>query len=201
MTRYDDQGRALIGPNSVLQLIDPIERHLGRERQKELFALAGYEQMPTGEKMIHETGVAQLHRLVSKATDQATAMVIVRQAGEATAQYILDNRIPKMAQRLLKALPKNLAAKLLAKAIEKHAWTFAGSGEFDIISNAPLILAIKNNPLAMGEKAEAAQCHWHCAVFTKLFNTLAGSSWHVKETHCCSMGFKQCRFVLLPCAT
>lgn len=189
---------ALIGPNAVLQLVAPVVRHLGPDRQRRLFAEAGYDPLPSGEHMLEQHGVARLHQKLREISAPDIAQRIAREAGAATGRYILANRIPAPAKSVLKLLPGKVAARLLSRAIQQHAWTFAGSGEFTILCKSPLIMAIRNNPLAIGEGATCPQCDWHCAVFDCLFNALAGDRWQVHETRCCSMGAKECRFTVTP---
>lgn len=196
MNRKASTSPALIGPNAVLQMVDPMSRHLGHDVQHQLFVQAGYSSLPSGDRMIAEDSVADLHQLLMRVADVATSAQIATEAGEATGRYILANRIPALAKRLLSILPSSIAGQLLSHAIEKHAWTFAGSGHFRIVSHRPLILSIGHNPLAGECDSELPQCHWHSAVFSTLFNTLAGNCWQVTETLCCGMGDEECRFII-----
>lgn len=117
----------------------------------------------------------------------------MRAAGRGTADYILANRIPAPAQRLIRALPRRLGAQLLAAAIARHAWTFAGSGRFSIEEIRPLTLSIAANPLAL-----APGCDWHVAVFERLFAALVRPGAKVRETSCCGAGDPACRFTVGP---
>jgi len=188
-------GAALIGPNALTQLLDPIARRHGSGRLSELLDRAGIAALPDMTALIAEAPVAKLHRDLRQALPE-TAPAIAREAGIATARYILAYRIPKPAQTLLRLLPAALAGRLLAKAIAKNAWTFAGSGRFRIAAWRPLTFEIADNPLVRGETAQGPLCHWHVAVFETLLRSLADPKAHVIETDCCAAGSPVCRFVV-----
>ncbi|MCU0698551.1 MAG: bacteriochlorophyll 4-vinyl reductase [Myxococcaceae bacterium] len=106
-----------------------------------------------------------------------------------TANYLLANRIPKLAQWVLKALPRRQAADVLLGAITRNAWTFSGSGRFSgTREGATVHLAIEANPLATGP------CAWHRGVFTRLFTELVSKDARVVETACVADGDAACRF-------
>ncbi|NNU81945.1 bacteriochlorophyll 4-vinyl reductase [Halovulum dunhuangense] len=177
-----------IGPNAVLQLLPGMEARLGRRRTARLLRAAGYPAPPSDAAMIDEAGVARLHAVL-RATLGAEASPLLAEAGRRTASYVMAHRIPAPARGLLRALPGPLAAPLLARAIARHAWTFAGSGRFDILGHAPLTFEIAANPLATGPR-----CIWHESVFSTLFQSLAGRSYHAVETECRGLGAPACRF-------
>lgn len=186
---------ARIGPNAVLQLIPIIDAQLGLAQRRVLMADAGIATLPDGSGMIDERPVARLHQAL-RARHPETAATLARCAGTATGGYILAHRMPKLVQRVLRALPPARSAKLLAKAIAKHAWTFAGSGQFHIASFDPLVFVIRDNPVVRGEQAEAPVCHWHAAVFQHLFRELVAQDYVVTETECAAKGGNVCRFEL-----
>lgn len=186
---------ARIGPNAVLQLLPVLERAGGRDLRDHMLASAGFFGVPDAEAMIDERAVARLHRtLRAEVPDLAPSLLWV--AGRRTADYILANRIPSGAQALLRALPPRLAAPLLTRAIARHAWTFAGSGRFSVNSHRPLTLEIAGNPVVCGERAAAPICHWHMAVFERLFTTLVDGGLVCEEVACCAAGAPACRFVI-----
>jgi divinyl protochlorophyllide a 8-vinyl-reductase len=122
--------------------------------------------------------------------------MILIDAGTRTADYILANRIPKLAQAVLKLLPAPLAARALAAAIAAHAWTFAGSGRFSVLRGNPMLLEIAQNPLCAEDRAGAAICAWHTAVFQRLFQALVSPAARVVETACEGQGDSCCRFAV-----
>lgn len=189
-----DPAGGWIGPNALLQLIPVLDRALGAPDRLRLFARAGAGAVPS-DRMIPEGPVAQVHRAVRACLpDQAPALM--QEAGRGTADYILAHRIPKAAQRLLRALPRRLSASLLARAIARNAWTFAGSGQFRIVSWHPMVFEIADNPVIRGEAAPYPVCDWHVAVFRRLFAALVDPGVTVTETACCACGAPACRFVL-----
>ncbi|MCC1491489.1 bacteriochlorophyll 4-vinyl reductase [Cognatishimia sp. F0-27] len=175
----------LIGPNAILQLLPVLDRWGGPERRDALLTQAGIMAVPDGSCMIPEETAARLHHAL-RVTDPDNAPALARDAGTGTADYILAHRIPGLAQRVLKRAPAPIAARLLAKAIAKHAWTFAGSGRFTVRS--PWCFEIEDNPLVRAERGATCLCHWHAAVFTRLYATLVAPDVRFRETDCAALG-------------
>lgn len=181
---------ALIGPNAILQML-PVLKEAGLHDA--VLRRAGIVSIPTGDEMIPQAPAKDLHQALRlEAPEQAAALA--RQAGLATGDYILAHRIPQFAQRLLRVLPRPLAAQLLSKAIEKHAWTFTGSGHFYVRDRWHFALA--RNPIVAGEQSETPLCHWHAAVFERLYTALVDPNVRCHETACCAQGAPACRFTL-----
>lgn len=180
-----------IGPNAVLQLLavlDAVEPGLSAR----LLVAAGLSGPPPDTGLMDEAAAAALHRLIRATRPDAAALL--SRAGWATGDYILAHRIPQPVAAMLRALPTGLAAPILARAIARHAWTFAGSGHFAIIGRHPLIFEMSENPLIRGEMANLPLCHWHAAVFTRLFSALVSRRARMDETACAAMGAPACRF-------
>ena len=146
-----------------------------------LLASAGVFEIPDGRSMIPETEAARLHRQL-RMDEPDLAPGLASLAGVETANYILANRIPKPAQWALKALPARPAARILSRAIEKHSWTFAGSGIFRVLD--PWTFEIENNPLVAEETNSGCLCHWHVAVFQQLYQALVARPCQCTETRC-----------------
>lgn len=182
-----------IGPNAILQLLPVLESQIGIEKTRALLNQAGLKALPDGLSMIAEDVAARLHQAVRHlAPEQATA--ILRQAGIRTADYILAHRIPKLAQRVFKILPASFAASFLSRAIAQHAWTFAGSGQFYVVT--PWQFEIAHNPLIHGEHTDTCLCAWHAAVFERLYRVLVSSHIRCEETVCgAHNGARFCIFV------
>lgn len=181
-----------IGPNAVLQLLPILDAAGGPDLPARLCAEAGLGQVRGDQGLIEEGPVARLHALVRAQLPDPDP--ILRDAGTATADYILANRIPAPVRTLLKLLPPPIAARLLSQAIAKHAWTFAGTGTFRVIG--PRILELQNNPLIRGETADRPLCVWHAGVFERLYQTLVDRRLTCRETACAAMGAPACRFEL-----
>lgn len=183
---------ALIGPNAILQLLPQIERIGGEARVAQMLAEAGVFDVPDGSRMIPEGDAARLHQVLRRDEPQL-APGLAAEAGRATADYILAHRIPQPAQWVLRALPSRLAAGMLSRAIAQHAWTFAGSGRFRVVS--PWEFEIARNPMVGGESSATPLCHWHAAVFERLYRVLVHPRAACRETQCCaSAGGGPCRF-------
>jgi divinyl protochlorophyllide a 8-vinyl-reductase len=185
----------LIGPNAVLQLVPVLERAGGPGLRARVLDAAGIGALPDGTAMIEEAEAARLHRALRRVAPGLAAS-LAREAGLRTGDYILAHRIPPLAQRALKALPAALAAPLLTQAIARHAWTFAGSGRFEVVSRRPLVFAVHDNPLVRGERSEACLCYWHAAVFERLFRALVAPGMTARETACAACGDPACTFVI-----
>ncbi|MCX7890537.1 MAG: bacteriochlorophyll 4-vinyl reductase [Rhodobacteraceae bacterium] len=185
-------GGGRIGPNAILQLVAPVEAAGGEPLVQCLLAAAGLDGPPAADGLIPEVWAARMHRELRRLRPDAAA--ILREAGARTGRYILARRIPAPARAVLRTLPAVAAAPLLARAIEKHAWTFAGSGRFAVTSTRPPVLELAGNPLIRGEEAGAPLCHWHAAVFTVLFRALADPHSVAVETACAACGAPACRF-------
>lgn len=181
----------IIGPNAILQMLPVLSDVLGKAERAQLLARAGIVDLPDGSCMIPEGDAARLHRQLRRDAPDAAPRIATR-AGLNTADYILAHRIPKLAQTVLRILPATLAANILSKAIAKHAWTFAGSGAFSVVD--PWHFEIAGNPIIRGEQSEACLCHWHAAVFTRLYRHLVTRGAFCIETTCCAQGAPACRF-------
>lgn len=191
-TSEDAHAGAVIGPNAVLQLLPQIKRIGGEARVAQMLAEAGIFEVPDGSHMIPEGDAMRLHQVLRR-HEPDMAPELASDAGRATADYILAHRIPEFAQMILKLLPASLAARSLSKAIEKHAWTFAGSGAFRVVS--PWSFEIAQNPIVRGEHSTWPLCHWHAAVFARLYQVLVDARCVCVETTCCAVPTDDvCRF-------
>lgn len=196
-----DRTSGRVGPNAVLQLVAALRAGGYDKLLDQLFAEAHCPELLYNPPsiMVHEGCVARLYHALYASLPHDLACHIASDAGRRTADYIIANRIPKFARCMLTRLPPPLAAPLLASAITKNAWTFAGSGRFSVRYRPSLRFAIAANPLAVpatccngGEPAPG--CHWHVGVFTQLFRTLVGHDARVREIACCGCGDDACQF-------
>jgi divinyl protochlorophyllide a 8-vinyl-reductase len=206
-----------IGPNALLQLAPVLERHGGAALREAVFLAGGVRGPVRTDGLIPEGPVAGVHQALRRLVP-GPAPALAREAGLGTAEYILAHRIPRAAQAVLRALPRGLSARLLARAIARNAWTFAGSGRFSEVSpgrrvqrgvshppNPPwdiserkmkevAVFEIADNPLVRGEVSARPVCDWHVAVFERLFAVLVDARVEVRETACCACGDAACRF-------
>jgi divinyl protochlorophyllide a 8-vinyl-reductase len=185
--------RGLIGPNALTQLLPLLERAGGAELKEALLARAGVRELPDMTGLIDEAPVARLHQ-VMRAEVPELAPALAWEAGQRTADYILAHRIPGPVQAVLKRLPAFAAGPILTQAVARNAWTFAGSGRFEVARRWPAVLLIHDNPVVRGERAAEPLCHWHRGVFERLYRVLVSDRARVRETACCACGDPACRF-------
>lgn len=184
-----------VGPNAILQLTDPVDRMLGQGVMAQLLDLCQVP-LPEGSAMVPQDDVGRVHHTLWQVfPDQAQDLSVL--AGQGTARYIQAHRIPKLARAALRLMPRGQGEKMLARAIEKHAWTFCGSGVLSVARrDGALHFVIHDNPLADRSAHPPHPCHWHSAVFAELFSGVLGGDYHCEEVSCCGCGSTLCRFVL-----
>lgn len=185
-----------IGPNAVIRLAEALDAVESKAVTVRLFQGAGlgeYVLSPPG-SMVPEADVTVLHRKIRAELGPTRAGSVSWIAGLRTADYLLANRIPRPVQRLLKILPRRLAAFILLKAIGAHAWTFAGTGRFSWSIGRRITLVFENCALCRGAQAERPCCAYYAATFERLFRELISADTRVRETACIAMGSSACRF-------
>ena len=191
--------RAVVGPNAAIQLIDALRLATDPQTVARILATAGVPEWGAAppEAMIDERLATALHRATRETLDPERARAALTEAGRRTGDYILANRIPAAARRVLKASPAWAASRLLSRAIAAHAWTFAGSGRFACSRAGGLAFEIADNPFCAGTAAAEPICVWHAAVFERLFRALVAPGATFVETECCARGDARCRFRLV----
>jgi divinyl protochlorophyllide a 8-vinyl-reductase len=185
---------ARIGPNAITRIAEA----LGPAEAQQVFLAAGLERRllePPG-TMVPEREVTALHRALRDMLGDPRADQVAREAGRLTALYLLDFRIPRLLQGLLRVLPSALSAQVLVAAISRHAWTFAGSGTFRRIAGRPLRLEIAQAPIALAGPADHPVCGYYAATFETLFRALVSPATSVEEIACVAMGAPACVFEL-----
>ena len=187
-----------IGPNAISQLAAVLGDRAGSGPVQRLFEAAGMahylDAMP--EEMVDEQEVRALHATLRRQFGPACAQALARAAGRRTAGYLLERRIPKAAQWLLRRLPRPIAVRLLLRAIERNAWTFAGSGAFCAVYGKPARLGITHNPLCRGLRSELPACDFYAGTFEALFRSLINPEAKAREVNCEAMGDAACVFEL-----
>lgn len=181
-----------VGPNAIIQTGMALEARHGKGLREAVFADAGLgwigSRDPT--RMVRAQAVVALNSAVRRHLSADDAERVMWEAGVATARYILQHRIPPLAQKLLGKLPAKLGLALLLRAIGRHAWTFAGAATVRVGANW---IRIDDNPVCLGRSGFSG-CVWHRAVFATLIETIIGRDVSVVETHCLSRGDDCCRF-------
>lgn len=163
---------ALIGPNAVLQVAWAMEASIGAAAAREVLEVAGIDRLPSGEAMISEAEALRLHQALVM-LHPAAAEAIVTEAAIGTADYIIANRIPGFAAFALRWLPAPIAARLLMRAIERHAWTFVGAGAFT--GTGPWHFTIDRSQAGDRTAPPDTLFHWYAAVFARLYSRLVRS--------------------------
>lgn len=187
-----------IGPNAITRVAEALGILHGEAARQQVFAqaqLLHYLDAPPA-SMVDETEVQRLHRALRSSFNAGDARRLARLAGERTGDYLLAHRIPRPVQLVLKCLPATLAARVLLSAIRRHAWTFAGSGQFRALAGRPIRFAITHCPLCRDENARdgTAQCDYYAATFERLLRTLVHHEIRVTEVQCEAAGGKVCEF-------
>ncbi len=185
--------QARIGPNALIQLAPILDATHGVAARRALFLENGVVDVPDGSEMIEEGPVAAIHQAM-RARFPDTARPMARAAGLAVGDYILAHRIPRTAQALLRTLPAGLSTRILSRAILSHAWTFCGSGTVTAEAGHPTTFEIRDNPFVRGETSDRPLCHWHAAVFERLYSSLVHRRAQASEIRCGAQGVSSCRF-------
>jgi len=159
----------LIGPHAVIHLAAAINDRLSPLKAHAIFVGARMNDVPSGETMIPETDALRLHRCLAL-HEPIECFAIVRDAAERTAAYIIANRIPPAAIRLLAVMPRALSGALLMRAIRRHAWTFIGAGDFRPMG----AWAFEIDRRAAHNAVALPDClfHWYAKVFEDLYQRL-----------------------------
>lgn len=179
-----------VGPNAVIQLASALHDIAGSCMMRRVFRAAGQRNLLDNlpYEMIDERVAAALFTALWRTLPDWVAEDVAGDAGQRTADYILTHRIPGFAKSIIGSLPPSLAGSLLLSAIQKNAWTFAGSGHCRTTHGKPSLIEITANPLAM------PNCAWHQAVFERLFRVLVSKRTCVSHPKCCAESDSVCRF-------
>ncbi len=196
MSSHPHHGR--IGPNSIIRIAEALAAQHGQAAVTEVFTAAGLPHyltaLPT--MMVPEEETIALHHALRAQLGIPAARAIARDAGLRTGDYLLANRIPRSAQRLLKLLPARLAARVLLKAIHGNAWTFIGSGVFESDASFPPLLFVTNSLICRGATADEPLCDYYVGTFERLFQKLVHKNAVVTETACAAKGDRRCVFAV-----
>ena len=189
-------GHDRIGPNAIIQVINALAARFGEQSVNAFFVAAGLERyiQERPGSMVSQRDVATLQTQLRDRFGPLVAREICLDAGMRTGDYLLANRIPRPAQRVLRLMPAGLAARVLSKAISKHSWTFAGSGTFTVSAGRPFRFSIQHNPICSGIRSDAPVCDYYAATFEQIFRAIVHPNARVVETACEAMGASACVF-------
>lgn len=194
-----DPAPARIGPNAIIQAREAMADALGRRESARILGRAGLGAYvfadPAG--MVDEREVVALHQAMRDALGEADAAALASEAGRRTGRYILENRIPKPIATVLRLLPAPIASRMLLAAIARHAWTFAGSGRFRVVSATPrAVVEIAYCPLARGARLGHPAGAFYAGTFEALFRALVHRDARARQTACEAMGDPVSRFTI-----
>ncbi|SEP93624.1 divinyl protochlorophyllide a 8-vinyl-reductase [Ectothiorhodospira magna] len=185
-----------IGPNSITRMAQALSLQQGDAVAARIFEAAGlaHHLAAPPEQMVDEKDVTALHQVIREHLTPEQAQAVCREAGQLTADYLLAHRIPRPVQILLRILPAGPAARILLAAIARNAWTFTGSGQFEVRHGPDLTLRIINGPICKAVRADMPVCDYYAATFEHLFRKLVHPDTQVQETACGAMGAPVCLF-------
>lgn len=192
-------GVARIGPNAIIQTAATLVDRVGAAETTAILTAATpwrLDRLPS--EMVDERDVTALMRGVAEHFSAVDAEAIMREAGVRTADYLLRVRIPRVAQRVLGLLPRQLGLRLLLSAITKHSWTFAGSAEFVVQRHRDqgTTFTLRGCPVCRGMTAASPVCHYYAATVEHLVSTIVVRQARVRELTCEAMGAASCRFAI-----
>ncbi len=190
-------GEAEIGPNAITRVVEA----LTPDETAAVFARAGLEDRlrRPPDRMVPDREVARLHEALHEVLGTARALVAGAEAGRLTGAYLLARRIPAAARMILPVLPARFALRILLRAIERHAWTFAGAGSFAWRQEEDgFVLEIAGGPVARDVRAPLPACSYYAATFETIFRAVVARGATVTETDCEAQGASCCRFDVAP---
>jgi len=188
-----------IGPNAIIQTTAALRARLGDPRALVLVRGAtgrSLSEMPT--EMVDEAEVNDLVRRLRAELDPALFEAVLRDAGHRTADYLIANRIPRVAQLLMRLLPAPLALRTLLAGIMRHTWTFAGTATVRVARSpgAPLRLVLTHCPMCRAMHEPAPTCHFYAGTLERLLQRLVTPAARVMEVACEASGASACEFSL-----
>ena len=75
----------------------------------------------------------------------------------------------------MKALPPSLSARVLLKAIARHAWTFAGSSTLQHDARHPVRISLSGSPMFATPTCQILAARYYEAAFETLFRQLVSA--------------------------
>ena len=185
-----------IGPNAITRIMEALDALESPQSVQRIFRASRLEaylfRRPT--EMVDEQEVLRLHRVLHDDLGDERARIIGRKAGQLTAEYLLQHRIPQPAQIVLRCAPSRFASRMLASAIARNAWTFVGTGAFSACHGRPTKFMIQNCPICRGQNSAEPYCDFYAATFERLYTRLVDKRARVTEIGCRAMGAAACTF-------
>jgi divinyl protochlorophyllide a 8-vinyl-reductase len=187
------QNYARIGPNAIIQTVHALYDSYGEQQAAALLQQGGQahliDNLPT--EMIDEAAFHSLVHTLVVQTGAEQARMLLHDAGQRTAQYLLKHRIPSFFQRLVRLLPPRPGFKLLFWGIGKHAWTFVGSGTFHFQANHHPTIHVR-----VTYPSDSAVAQFYGGTFTHLMHALIDQRITVQTNTSNSAGAIDCTYTL-----
>ncbi len=185
-------GHGLVAPHPVRDVVDATQSICGDDARARLTGEAGLTRMPAFDHPVSEVVAARLHQGVRRLFP-AQAQAVLWMAGQTSADRLMTHQLSARAQTLLSSAAWPIAAWFVGKWARQNDWAFAGSGRFVVLS--AMEFEISDNPLIRGEaQSTAPVCHYHAALFERLFQRLVDPRLICREMICAAAGGSACRF-------
>ena len=186
---------ARIGPNAIIQTVAALREAVGKPHAAILLAAATgrtFAEMP--EHMVNEDEVIRFVHAIRESLAPAQAAAVMRESGVRTAEYLIANRIPRFAQRIMRVLPAGASLRILLGAIMKHTWTFAGSAAVRVTFGRVPLMTLQHCPMCRGLHSEGPCCVYYTATLERLMQRLVSPRATVREEVCEASGAPSCVF-------
>jgi divinyl protochlorophyllide a 8-vinyl-reductase len=189
---------ARIGPNAIIQVAHVLRDRCGAAVADPLLQHAtGYTLATLPHEMVDEREARALSGAVIDTFGDGRARPMLHEAGVRTGDYLMAHRIPRLAQWVMRVAPHRVGLAILLKAMQQHAWTFAGSGRFTV-SRMPAGTELRFDDCAMCRDMQRANvaCDFYAGTFERLIRTLVTPAAQVREVECLAHGGQCCRFLV-----
>ncbi|MEL7257577.1 MAG: bacteriochlorophyll 4-vinyl reductase [Pseudomonadota bacterium] len=188
----DDLVQPRIGSDAVLQTLNALSDIGGDILAQKVVEAAGLRYMLDQklQDMVPQNMFLALVQAIEDALPKSQVDLVAVSSGRKTGGVLLEQYIPDMAQKLLHTLPSPVAGPLLLQALERHAWTFAGSANVCHQAGPPLQFVIENNPMAIWG------CLWQCALLETVFRSLISPDARVWHMACCADHKSSCVYMI-----
>ncbi|MGB9751428.1 bacteriochlorophyll 4-vinyl reductase [Roseiflexus castenholzii] len=198
MTTRAARGTGKIGPNAIIQTVAALRDRLGDEAARATLVRGGAGDLPDHlpHELIDEREFHALVELLLEQIGEEQTNQVMARSGQLTSEYVFANRIPAFARLLLRLLPPSWGLRLLLPAMQRHTWTFAGSGVFAYDLTPTPSISITNGALFDTPAMAAAMCAYYRGAFEQMFQKLICSRATLHDLECQARGDRCCRYAI-----